>query len=433
MTFTVEVFQNEYLAEGASKVDAIAKVTATGGPKLTTAAEKAVVLAVDVSGSMHTPRSKILSARKSAATALQLLPDGTLFALVAGNHFAQCVYPRSGQLCRANPETRAEAVHAATRLDAGGGTAISTWIDEVRQLVEPHEDAIRLAYLLTDGKNESERPEVLEEALTRAAGSFQCDARGVGPDWAVDELRRISSALLGDVNRIAEPSEMEADFREFMNRAIGKTIPDVRLRVWTPKGATIDLLSQVAPTIDDLTAKGEFVPPLSCDFPTGAWAGQETRDYHLRVDVPPGEIGDEKLAGRVTLLVGDDVVGQGLVKAIWTEDRELSTRIDREVAHYTNQEQLAEYVDEGFEALKKGDDDTATAKFQRVVELAQETGREELLEAISGVVDLDGPTVRIRPGWTNDSKNEVVVVTGRTRPIERLQPGGGGPGAAGTP
>jgi hypothetical protein len=35
---------------------------------------------------------------------------------------------------------------------------------------------------------------------------FRCDCRGVGTDWKVEELRTISTALLGTVDIVPEPA-----------------------------------------------------------------------------------------------------------------------------------------------------------------------------------------------------------------------------------
>ena len=55
----------------------------------------------------------------------------------------------------------------------------------------------------------------------------------------MQELRQITSALLGEVDIIKSPDEMEDDFRAFLERAIGKSVADVRLRLWAPKGSTV--------------------------------------------------------------------------------------------------------------------------------------------------------------------------------------------------
>jgi hypothetical protein len=402
MSFSASTYQNEYLGADATEVHAVVTVDAAGEQAVAAGAEKAIVFLIDTSGSMNDPASKIRAARQAAATAISMLPDGTLFAVVQGTDLAEVAYPPplSGPaLARADDRTRAEAVEVARQFSAGGGTAISRWIDLARELVEPYPGAIRLGYLVTDGKNESEPPEALQAALARAAGVFQCDARGVGAKWMVSELRLIASSLLGEVDIIKEPDEMDDDFRAFLERAIGKSIADVRLRVWTPQGSKTRFVRQVAPAVEDLTARAEAVNPLTNDYPTGAWAGGESRDYHVCVDVPAAKVGEERLAARVSLVVNDEVATQSLVKAVWTDDEALSTRINPQVAHYTGQAELAQVIQDGLEARKAGDDRTATVKLGRAVQLAHESGNDGTVKLLRKMVEVDDPatgTVRLK-------------------------------------
>jgi hypothetical protein len=319
---------------------------------------------------------------------------------------------------RADATTRAEAGAVARQLRPEGGTAIGTWLDMARDVFAGHPEAIKLAYLLTDGRNESEPHRNLEAALQRCTGVFQCDARGVGSDWEVSELRLVTSALLGEVDIIADPDEMDDDFRAFLERALGKAVADVRLRIWAPQGSTIKFVRQVAPTIDDLTAKATPVNPLAGDFPTGAWAGDESRDYHVCVNVPVGKVGDEKLAARVSLVVDDQPVSQALVKAIWTDDEALSARISPQVAHYTGQAELASAIHEGLEARKQGDNDTATVRLGRAVQLAHESGNEGTVKLLQKVVEVDDPatgTVRLKRGVA--AVDEMALDTRSTRTV----------------
>lgn len=433
MTLTAAVYQNEFLPEGAAEVNAVVTVTSAGGAPAATATQKVVVLVVDTSTSMSVPSSKISSARRAAATAIEMLPDGTLFALVSGAGRAVCIYPhqpghRVPVLVPADASTRAEAAAMASRLQADGGTAISTWLDLVRRLVEPYPDAIRLAYLLTDGNDEGENPEDLDAAIARATGTFQCDTRGVGSDWHVDELRRISSALLGEVDIIKAPEEMDADFQAFLERAIGKTVADVRLRVWTPKGSTIRFVRQVAPTIHDLSGERAAVNELTGDYSTGAWAGDESRDYHVCVDVPPGAVGDEKLAARITLMVGDEAASQALVRAVWTDDEALSTRINAQVAHYTGQAELASAIQEGLQARKEGDLDTATLKLGRAVQLAAQSGNDGTITLLRKIVEIDDPdtgTVRMKHNVAALDEMELDTRSTRTVRMKKQAPEAG--------
>ena len=397
-TFDLEVFQNEYLADGATEVSAIVTVSASGAGDVTAASEDAAeIIIVDTSGSMEQPLAKIRAARRATAEAIDEIRDGVWFAVIAGDNEARCVYPTRG-LARSEARSRADAMQIAKRLDTGGGTAISTWLAMARDLFLSRPAGVRHAILLTDGKNESEPASDLAAVLQTCVGVFQCDCRGVGTNWEVAELRNISSALLGTVDIIPKPDELESEFRRLMGAAMAKGVGRVALRIWAPQGATVNFVRQVAPTIDDLTAKAIPINAMTTEFPLGAW-GDESRDYHIQITVKPGPMGAEMLAGRVTLQVGDDAAGQALVRAIWTEDEALSTRIDSQVAHYTGQAELAAAIQEGLEARKAGDDRTATVKLGRAVQLAQAGGNDgtiRLLKRVVDVEDAENGTVRLK-------------------------------------
>jgi VWA domain-containing protein len=172
--------------------------------------------------------------------------------------------------------------------------------------------------------------------------------------------------------------------------------------VRTPQHARIRFVKQVAPTIEDLSARRAEAGAQSGDYPTGAW-GEESRDYHLCIEVEPASVGQEMLAARVSLVLdspsGTEVLGQGLMKAIWTDDDGLSTRINRHVAHYTGQADLAQAIQDGLAARKAGDLETATAKLGRAVSLAHESGNEDTAKLLARVVDVVDPatgTVRLK-------------------------------------
>lgn len=321
--FSVDVYQNEFLPEGGREVNAIVTVTSTGGgtsgaaltgastspaPSPGQAPGAAVVIMVDCSGSMDYPPTKMRNAREATASAIDALRDGTAFSVVAGTHVAKDIYPGNGRLAVAGPQTRAQAREALRGLSAGGGTAIGTWLrlaDRLLNTPAAPGDAvpqIKHGILLTDGRNEHEAPEDLRASLDAAAGRFTCDARGVGTDWEVKEVTGIASALLGTADIVADPSHLSADFTRMMENAMGKEVADVALRLWTPVGVEIRYVKQVAPTVQALTGRRTEVGPRAGDYPTGSW-GDESRDYHLCVQVPEAGIGQEMLAARVSLVL----------------------------------------------------------------------------------------------------------------------------------
>jgi VWA domain-containing protein len=431
--FEVEVYQNEYLSQGSTEVNAIVTVTATGeaaaaltGP----AGTAAEVIIVDTSGSMHVPRTKLSSAKQATAAAIDTLRDGVLFAVISGTDEATLVYPYQHGLVPASVQTRAEAKQAVTKLSANGGTAIGKWLALADDLFATRETAIRHAILLTDGQNMHETPRQLARTLDAVSGHFVCDCRGVGTDWEVAELRTVADALLGSVDIVAEPEDLEADFRAMAVSAMDKAVADVSLRLWTPQGATVKFVKQVEPTLTDLTSRRTEVPPRSGDYPTGAW-GSESRDYHVCVQVPAAGTGERMLAGRVSLVAPgiaggpEQVLGTGKILAVWTEDTALSTRINREVAHYTGQAELADAIQEGLEARKAGDVATATAKLGRAVKLAAESGHGDTAKLLARVVDVEDVktgTVRLKRNVSTVDEMTLDTRSSKTMRVRRKKP-----------
>ncbi|MER5682183.1 VWA domain-containing protein [Streptomyces sp. NPDC002205] len=438
--FSVEVYQNEYLPEDGREVNAIVTVTSTGGGTtggipLTGATASpahvpgqgpnaAVVIMVDCSGSMDYPPTKMRNARDATAAAIDTLRDGTSFAVVGGTHVAKEVYPGNGRLATADTQTRAQAKEALRRLSAGGGTAIGTWLRLADRLLGAADVDIRHGILLTDGRNEHESPQDLRDALEACAGRFTCDARGVGTDWEVKEVTAIASALLGTVDIVADPAGLAADFTQMMENAMGKEVADVVLRLWTPVGVEIKFVKQVAPTVAELTDRRTDAGPRAGDYPTGSW-GDESRDYHVCVQVPEAGIGQEMLAARVSLILPDpsgtaapQTLSQGLVRAVWTDDMVASTSINPQVAHYTGQAELAQVIQQGLEARKSGDFDGATAKLGRAVQLASASGNADTAKLLSKVVDVvDAATGTVRLKAKVAEADEMTLETRSTKTV----------------
>ncbi|WP_217208181.1 VWA domain-containing protein [Streptomyces sp. AC550_RSS872] len=433
--FSVDVYQNEYLPEGGREVNAIVTVTSTGGGTIGSAVaaphlyapgqgpSAAVAVMVDCSGSMDYPPTKMRNARDATAAAIDTLRDGVRFAVVGGTHVAKEVYPGGGRLAVADASTREQAKQALRRLGAGGGTAIGTWLRLADRLLSSDDVAIRHGILLTDGRNEHESPQDLRAALDACAGRFTCDARGVGTDWEVKEVTAIASALLGSADIVADPAGLAADFTQMMETAMGKEVADVALRVWTPVGTTIRFVKQVAPTVEELTDRRTEAGPRAGDYPTGSW-GDESRDYHVCIEVPAANLGQEMLAARISLVVPQpdgttrNLGAQGLVRAVWTEDMVASTSINPQVAHYTGQAELAQAIQQGLDLRKSGDIDGATAKLGRAVQLASASGNADTAKLLAKVVDVvDAATGTVRLKAKVAEADEMTLETRSTKTV----------------
>ncbi len=397
--FKAEVFQNQFLPQGFGEIHAIMTITSEDGAEASamSSGDRLFGIICDISGSMQ--GGKILAAKQAMIKLIQLMPEEDFFFIVTGNKDARVIVPA----LLATPQNKERAISLIRNIDANGTTVISTWLLEALAQFKKMPNAIRQALLLTDGQNDRDDNRALLAALERCEGVFQCDCRGVGTDWKIAQLQQISRKLLGTTDIIPDASGIEADFQEILGKAMSKNISDVNLRLWTPQGARTIFCKQVSPEIVDLTQRAKSLKPQVVDYPTGSWGKAESRDYHFCIEVKPGNVGDEMLAGRASLICTlngvETKITEAKILAVWTDNEAKSTKIDRRVAHYTGQAELAQSIQEGLEAREKGNLEVATAKLGKAVQLAHQSGNEataKLLRKVVDVQDVATGTVRLK-------------------------------------
>jgi hypothetical protein len=420
LSFTLQVSQNQYLAPGTPLVHAVVSVSAARAPGAATGRPLVEALLVDCSTSMTGDR--ISAAKEAVARTIDLLRDDAWFCVIAGTETARLAFP----LSQATPTNKRAARTAALELQANGGTAMSAWLRLALEEFRKMPDAIHHALLLTDGRNEGEQDDRLRRALDQCEGQFQCDARGVGTGWEPAQLRTISGRLLGTVDIIPRPADIEADFRKVMESAMDKAVRDVHLRVWTPVGASLEFCTLAYPQKVDLTGRAQPVAsaPQARDYPTGAW-GEEKRDYHLCVRVNPGKVGQRMCAARVSLVTaeaGQEVkLGEGMVLGVWTEDEVQSAVIHPAVAHYTGQAELADAIQGGLKARAEGDAVRAEQLLGRAVQLAAQSNPEtmKLLCKVVQVEDVRQGTVKLLKGVRKEDEFALDTRSTKTARVQK--------------
>ena len=418
--FKADTFQNEFLPAGSREVHAIMTVTAGESTVSTGTGERLFGILCDVSGSMEGGK---MNAAKAAVTRLvQMLPSECSFFIIAGADAAHLVCPAM----RADATGKQQALAAIHQMRAFGGTRISNWLHLALDQFRPRPDAIKQALLLTDGQNDAGDLSPLQGVLAQCEGVFQCDCRGVGTDWQVEQLRTVAAKLLGTVDIIPSPQQIDADFHAILERALSKTVSDVFLRLWTPQGARVKFCKEVSPAIVDLTARAREVKPQTREYPTGAWGKGESRDFHFCIEVAPGAVGDEVLAGRASLVYTDHgmekKVAEARILAVWTDDEAKSTKINRVVAHYTGQAELAQSIQDGLDARARGDVDRATALLGRAVKIAHDSGNEATARLLGRVVDVqnaDTGTVRLKAGVAKEDSMALETRSTKTARITK--------------
>jgi hypothetical protein len=90
------------------------------------------------------------------------------------------------------------------------------------------------------------------------------------------------------------------------------------LRLWTPRGATVSVLREIAPMTRDLLRNdGIALDERTTQYDAGRWTGG-ARAYELAVEVPARAAGDRMLAVRVTVVVDGQIAGRAPIAVEWT-------------------------------------------------------------------------------------------------------------------
>ncbi|KAK1179850.1 VWA domain-containing protein [Streptomyces sp. NBS 14/10] len=465
---TLRVDQNEYLpaAAGRAEMHAIVRVEARGlGPAAARAAASEVIV-IDCSGSMTWPPTKIMAARKATVAAVSALRKGTRFAVVQGTERAEVVYPPTGGMAVAGPDTKAAASRAAMKLAALGGTAIGTWLDLARRLHSEQPTALRHTLLLTDGKNEHEDPGELARVLDACAPSFTCDARGIGDGWDATELKEIVRRLRGRADAVLDHSDLPAEFEALTRGSMARALAALRIRIRTRAGGAVSMVKQVYPTRVDLTDEGARPDPRTWEWRSGPW-GDEVREYQVCVTADPeGDAQDEEIelawvelaldgasadsapadsasAGRPAK---DGRSGPGAadirlpaaesVLVRWTDDPLLSSRIHPRLAHYGADDALGLAVTAAYDAYVAGEPRQALTHWGRAVRLAHELGNEKMLDRLRGLVDIvEAATgeVRLRERIRPLDLNSAMVLSDESSRFRGPGPGAADPAGPVTP
>ena len=233
----------------------------------------------------------------------------------------------------------------STRLRAGGGTAIGRWL-------QPGQPALRRPTRRGQARHPAHRrPEPARgsgaapaRCSTRARGTSSATAAASAPTGWPPSCARSPSTLLGTADGLEDPAELPAAFRAMTEAAMGKSVADVALRVWTPPAPRLRFVKQVLPAGrgPDRPARSEVSARVG-DYPTGAW-GAESRDYHVSVEVAAGRGRRGAAAPPGSALVSGGA-GARRARSSWPAGpttTALSTRINPQVAHYTGQAELAD-------------------------------------------------------------------------------------------
>jgi TPR repeat protein len=117
------------------------------------------------------------------------------------------------------------------------------------------------------------------------------------------------------------------------------------------------------------------------------------------------------------------------VRAVWSNDVAMTTRMNSAVAHYTGQTELADAIQQGLAAKAAGDDNAATVLLGKAAKLAHDTNNDATMRLLKKVVEVDNAdagTVRLRRDV--DKADEMALDTRSTKTVRiNRTPDGGQP------
>ncbi|MFE9610115.1 VWA domain-containing protein [Streptomyces sp. NPDC006012] len=389
----------------------------------------AEVLIIDTSKSMLYPDSKLHAAKDATVAAVRRLPDGTAFAVLSGRFDATVVHPRTGTeaMAVAGPDQRDAAEHAIRVLDADGGTAIGTWLDLARRLLQEQPAPVKHVLLLTDGRNEHDARAAirLENALTACAGRISCDAWGIGDDWDAELLLRITRRLHGRAGAVRHESELTAAYQKLIDDLLGTSVPELRIRLVPTPGTRIRQVKQIVPGEQELPATVDASGAREAEYVTRGW-GDEVRHYQVVLAADPSDrdLGEDLQLAAVELSVPD--IGRPVrlplpqpILVHWTDAPADASRPHPGIRRHQLYQQANAAVLHAHQAWLRGgagrpDADAALA---RAVALAGELGDAQLLGALRKVADTSGPgAARIRDGLKDVDWQHLILSSAMTTP-----------------
>jgi hypothetical protein len=420
--FTVKAYHNKYLRLNQTTMQAVLSIAVDPAVQLV---PMPLALGIALDRSLSMTGHKLNAALDGAIKVVQALDETITFVVVVFHTQARIIFgPVAG-----TPSNKQSAIQAIRSVTATGGTAMSTALNALVNTLGNDPTRTTKILFLTDGKNEGEQRQRLDEAVARcSAANIAIHAWGVGTDWDGAELQSLAEATRGDAGMIPTPHEIESQFSATFKELRKTAASRVRCFLWSPPGVNIRSIQQVYPTIIPLRLEPDAANPRQQSVQLGSFnfGEQRRRDYLLDLVVPAREPGQRFVMVRPSLRYFATGTGEreekvdntSWVYAEWTDVIALSAHIDPQIAHYTREGDLAQYIEEGQKALKMGDTKKAEHSLALALESSKRAGNEAITLLLSDILeeDADG-NVRLNPKADPVTLKKLEISRGRTARI----------------
>jgi uncharacterized protein YegL len=386
--FTMNSHYNPYLGAGHNSLRLILSLSSTAPTQISSEPHFALAIVLDNSTSMI--GAKIQAAREGAARIVQLLDTAIIFMIVSFCSTARVIYGPT----TSTEAHKQQALQEIQRIGTTGGTCMSTALHTVIKACKPYQQQARTMLFLTDGQN-TEEQRLLHKAVNLCAQDLiSIHAWGIGADWDAAELRYMAEMTHGSADIIPTLDTLETASMHTFQQIRRTTFTCVRLQLWTPAEVAIKRIQRVFPTIVPLSSRPDGANQRQQVVSLGSFAADEQYDYLIELTLPIHEPGQRFIILRPSIRYSNTIASEQEVRAPrenwvaveWTTSTALAARIDSYVAHYTNEHELAERIQQGIEALKQGHRQHAAELLLEALDTSLHVGNEQITALLNTIV-----------------------------------------------
>ena len=373
----------------------------------------ALALVIDTSGSMRDEVDNTTKLERAIQAAHKLVDDPALCPedKITIIHFDD----ESHVLLPLSPLQRERAHQAIETLEKySGGTYMGKGLrNALNQLGKEPQDIAKRLILLTDGLTFDEE-DCRDLAIQLAETNAPIFAIGIGEEYNEDLLVKLSDATKGSFLHLKDMQQLETLFRQELQQVVREVVTDLRLKVQTVRGVTLDAITRVYPNLVE-------VPLGEQPYRLGNIAAGDYTVFILELTVsgisrPPSKV---RLA-QLTMWASVPGLKQRQVEfppkelfVTFTNDETAIAQVDPEVLDYVQQKNVDNMIAQATRLLKQGRTQEASRTLQLAQQITQRLNNPGATRLIQNALEELN-----RTGTLSESTRKTLRAGGRTMTVK---------------
>ncbi|AGB16492.1 Mg-chelatase subunit ChlD [Halovivax ruber XH-70] len=289
-------------------------------------AQRHIALCVDSSGSMA--YSKMDQVQDATKLVFGLLNDDDYLSIITFDNEVDVIMDatRWGDIEREEAEERLE------NIETGGGTDIYAGLEEARKsLVEldGSEDISKRILLLSDGRDLRAKPpdfEPLAKAIATAGISVY--SAGIGTNYGKEVIRTVGEHSQGRWAHVEKPTDIRSFFGDVVQEASTVLANNPELVIDPIEGCEVGMAFRRLPQVQQIDLEYEEDGSVVVGLPD--LQDRERQEIVLKMDAPPGTVGDEQVIADVEL-DSDAVDASTALSVTYSDDAQELSQHETEV------------------------------------------------------------------------------------------------------